>query len=344
MYDASMASIKQYRGKTWRAIIRRKGFPSQSKTFDTKKDAEAWVVSIEARMGVGQFDALQMQSARTTTVRDVFKRYEAEVGPSLRGRNSLGILKRLIRDAAFMPLVLSKVTAQDIRQWRDDRVKDIQPQSVHRELNAISGVFTHAIKEWSAPLAANPCHLVSRFKGADKPREKRWSDADVKTLLDAVEWAADKPLREGRDYVGWCLLLGIETAMRIGEICTATVGNFYPNEQRLFLPVTKNGDSRDVPLSKAAIGYLEYLCKDKKPEDNIVPINANTFSEYFLEARRACGLEHLVMHDARHEAATRLAAKLPNVLELSSVTGHRSLKSLKRYCHPTPAEIANKLG
>jgi integrase len=344
VYHAPMASIKQYRGKTWRAIIRRKGFPVQSKTFESKRDAEAWVVSVEARMGVSQFDPLQLKSARSTTVKDLFERYEKEVGPSLRGRNSLGVIRRLIRDADFMPLVLSKITPQDIRQWRDDRVKEIQPQSVHRELNSISGVFTHAIKEWNVPLSENPCHLVSRFKGADKPRDKRWSESDTKKLLDAVGWAADKPLKEGRDYVGWCLLLGIETAMRIGEMTEATVGNFYPAEQRLFLPITKNGDSRDVPLSTTAITYLHFLCHGKKPEDKIVPINANTFSEYFLEARQKCGLEHLVMHDARHEAATRLATKLPNVLELSAVTGHRSLKSLKRYYNPTAAEIANKLG
>ena len=67
-----MASIKQYRGKTWRAIIRRKGFPVQSKTFESKKDAEAWAAVIEARMGVGQFDGLQLKAAKTMTVDYVY--------------------------------------------------------------------------------------------------------------------------------------------------------------------------------------------------------------------------------------------------------------------------------
>ena len=61
MYYADMASIKQYRGKTWRAIIRRKGFPVQSKTFASKKDAEAWAASVESRLGVSQFDGLQLK-------------------------------------------------------------------------------------------------------------------------------------------------------------------------------------------------------------------------------------------------------------------------------------------
>lgn len=344
VYYADMASIKQYRGKTWRAIIRRKGFPVQSKTFASKKDAEAWAASVESRLGVSQFDGLQLKAAKTMTVRDVFERYEREVAPNFKGRNSLGILKRVIRDAAFMDLVLSKITPLDIRQWRDDRAQDIQPQSVHRELNTISGVFTHAIKEWGVPLASNPCHSVSRFKGDDKSRDKVWSPADVTTLLDAIGWREDMPLGEGRDYVGWALLLGIETAMRIGELCALRVSDFHPAEQYAQLRDTKNGDDRQVPLSTTAIKYLMILCANKMPTDKVFPLIAATLGEYFLEARRKCGLEHLVFHDSRHTAATQLSAKLPNVLELSAVTGHRSLKSLKRYYHPTPAAIAGKLG
>ena len=344
MYYSLMASIKQYRGKTWRAIIRRRGFPVQSKTFDSKKDAEAWAASVESRMGVSQFDSLQLKTAKTMTVRDVFERYEREVAPDFKGRNSLGILRRVIRDAAFMGVVLSKVTPLDIRNWRDDRAQDIQPQSVHRELNTISGVFSHAIKEWGVPLASNPCHAVSRFKGADKARDRVWSQADVKTLLDAVNWREDMPLNEGRDYVGWALLLGIETAMRIGELCALRVSDFHPAEQYAQLRDTKNGDDRQVPLSTTAIKYLTILCANKLSTDKIFPVNAGTMGEYFLEARRLCGLEHLVFHDSRHTAATQLSTKLPNVLELSAVTGHRSLKSLKRYFHPSPASIAGKLG
>ena len=132
--------------------------------------------------------------------------------------------------------------------------------------------------------------------------------------------------------------------MRIGELCLPTVADFHRQEKYVFLSNTKNGDSRNVPLSTTAISYLEILCKDKKSTDKIFPVKANTLGEYVLDVRRACGLEHLVFHDTRHEAATRLSAKLSNVLELSAVTGHRSLKSLQRYYHPIPADIAGKLG
>jgi hypothetical protein len=44
-----------------------------------------------------------------------------------------------------------------------------------------------------------------------------------------------------------------------------------------------------------------------------------------------------------HEAATRLSKKLSNIVELSAVTGHKSLRHLKRYYNPTPLELAQKL-
>jgi integrase len=56
------------------------------------------------------------------------------------------------------------------------------------------------------------------------------------------------------------------------------------------------------------------------------------------------GIQDLHFHDLRHEATTRLSEKLPNILELSSVTGHKDLRMLKRYYHPKAEELALKLG
>lgn len=338
-----MASINQYRGSTWRAIIRRKGFAPLSKTFARKSDAEAWVVKEEAKMGVSEYDPLHAKAARTATVRGLFERYADEVAAHMKGRNEEGTIRRLARDANFMPMLLTKISPRDIREWRDARVLEIQSQSVHRELGAISAVFTHAVKEWGV-VAVNPCRGVARFKGADVSRKMRWNPEDTATFLKAAKWQEAKPPIKGREYVGWALLVAIETAMRIGELCLPTVADFHPEGKYVHLSDTKNGDQRNVPLSTTALRYLEALCKNKKPTDKIFPLKANTLGEYALDVRRACGLEHLVFHDTRHEAATRLSAKLANVLELSAVTGHRSLKSLQKYYHPDPADIAGKLG
>jgi integrase len=50
------------------------------------------------------------------------------------------------------------------------------------------------------------------------------------------------------------------------------------------------------------------------------------------------------LHDLRHTAITSMAEKLPNLIELSAVTGHKSLSMLKRYYHPSAENLARKLG
>jgi integrase len=133
--------------------------------------------------------------------------------------------------------------------------------------------------------------------------------------------------------------------MRIGEICTLKVRDFNPAERCVVLHDTKNGDRRMVPLSKKALAAFHVLTADRKPGLKIVPLLADSLGLYFRQAREAAGLANsdLRFHDARHEATTRLSRKLTNVLELSAVTGHRDLHSLKRYYNPTAMELAAKL-
>jgi integrase len=61
-------------------------------------------------------------------------------------------------------------------------------------------------------------------------------------------------------------------------------------------------------------------------------------------ARAKAELDDWHFHDLRHMAITRLAEKLPNLIELSAVSGHKSLAMLKRYYHPNPELLAQKLG
>jgi integrase len=67
-------------------------------------------------------------------------------------------------------------------------------------------------------------------------------------------------------------------------------------------------------------------------------------SQAFNRARKRAGVEDIHFHDLRHMAITRMAEKLPNLIELSAVSGHKSLAMLKRYYHPNPELLATKLG
>lgn len=337
-----MASITKYRADTWRAVIRRTGFKTVSSTFDTKLQAETWARKIESEMDSRIYRDVKATAA--DTVRAVFVQFRDEVSPQRRGSKwEKTRINRLLRTAGWADRRLDQLTPEDIREWRNERLKEVSAPSVNRELNLMSGIFTHAIKEWSAPMRENPVHLVSRPAGANKARSRRWTQREIDAVLQITGWAEDKRPRVGRDYVGWAVLLAIETAMRLGELTTMRVADFDPDARAVHLDFTKNGDSRAVPLSTKALRWLTFLTEGRDPEEKIIPLTSESMGLYFRQVRDEAGLTGLHFHDTRHEAATRLSKKLANVLELSAVTGHRSLQSLKRYYNPSAAELASKL-
>ena len=52
----------------------------------------------------------------------------------------------------------------------------------------------------------------------------------------------------------------------------------------------------------------------------------------------------LRLHDLRHEATSRFFEKGLNVMEVASVTGHKTLQMLKRYTHLNAVDLAARLG
>ena len=51
----------------------------------------------------------------------------------------------------------------------------------------------------------------------------------------------------------------------------------------------------------------------------------------------------LHFHDLRHEATTRLFERGLNIIEVSSITGHKDLQMLRRYTHLRAEDLAKKL-
>ena len=54
-------------------------------------------------------------------------------------------------------------------------------------------------------------------------------------------------------------------------------------------------------------------------------------------------LVNLRFHDLRHEATSRLFEKGLGIMEVASMTGHKSLAMLKRYTHIEAEKLALKL-
>jgi len=77
-----MACIEK-RAKYWRVKVRRKGYPEQTRTFDTRAQAEIWARDVESEMDRGVF--LDRSEAERNTLFDLIERYLVELTPQKRG-------------------------------------------------------------------------------------------------------------------------------------------------------------------------------------------------------------------------------------------------------------------
>ncbi|WP_298172108.1 tyrosine-type recombinase/integrase [Acidithiobacillus sp.] len=70
----------------------------------------------------------------------------------------------------------------------------------------------------------------------------------------------------------------------------------------------------------------------------------NGIHESYVRACRRAGITGLTFHDLRHEATSRLFEKGFNPMEVSTITGHKTLQMLKRYTHLRAEDLAKRMG
>lgn len=145
-----MAAITK-RKTGYQAEIRRKGFPTISKVFHTRKDAEAWSRQIESEMDRGCF--LDRTEADKTTLGDILERYKREISPQKKSAAVEEIrINKFIRDEKLCAFRVTALTSKVLSEWRDKRLKEVSGSSVNRELNLLSHAFNIARKEWAFTL------------------------------------------------------------------------------------------------------------------------------------------------------------------------------------------------
>jgi integrase len=103
----------------------------------------------------------------------------------------------------------------------------------------------------------------------------------------------------------------------------------------------KTGVSRSIPLSTVAISKLKAMPRNLS--GRVFELAPDSISQAFERACKRAGVEGARWHDLRNEAASRLFERNPNVMEVASITGHKTLDMLKRYTHLRAEDLAKKL-
>jgi len=308
-------------------MIRKKGHPQVSATFDTKAEAEAWAKEIETEMTRSRF--VDTREADALTLDKALDRYQREISAQKKShRNEKSRIAMLKRDLGHH--TMTSLRSSDVAEYRDKRLKVTSGSTVRRDLALLSHLYAIALKEWGLPVD-NPCAKIRKPK-LNPERERRVTDQQLELILEQ----ARKRHREMPSII----TLAVESGMRRGEIVGLRREDVRGSVA--YLADTKNGTARAVPLSKAAKQAIADL--PARMDGRLFTVHPDTVTGYFRRCCQAAGLKGLRFHDLRHEATSRFFEKGLNIMEVASITGHKDLRMLRRYTHLNPATLAERLG
>ena len=329
-----MATYRKVASGRWRVDVKRSGI-RKSKTFKTKNDAMLW--GIEQEKLLNDADGVYIPGY---SLLDCFERYAREVSPKKAGeRWEVVRLKKMGRDPLLGPVPAHDLKRDDVQNWIDNSLLNISPASVNRELNLLISVVKKAV-DWKWI----PAYPLTKIERPEKTpaRRRRISNEEIANICESLGVNPDEIECYKRiHHVGVIFLFAIETACRLGEICGLTWDHVYLNKRYIHLPKTKNGDSRNVPLSTKAVHLLTAV-KDNEGGGKVFAVSSGTASTLFARYCKKAGVTGLHFHDTRHEAVSRLA-KIFTMMELAKIVGHRDPRSLMIYYEPSAEELAAKL-
>lgn len=307
----------QKRGSSFQAIVRKAGHKKRTKTFKNLSTAKRWANQIEAEIERGTIP--------TTTSRLTFSEAADEYN-----KNHLAHKKSWKKEQSRICLVkrhlgykrIQEITSRDLSEFRDLRMSKVSAYSVINELGLISRVLGYA------KLDLGIVFTIPKIRKPTPPqgRTRRPTEQEIEQLHASLN-----PIMSN------LMTLAIETGMRRSELANLPQEAINYINRTAFLNDTKNGDSRTVPLSTKAVNCLRELEGKKIPRPETITRN-------FQTACKQCQIVDLRWHDLRHHATSLFFERGLNMMEVASITGHKTLSMLKRYTHLRAEDLASKLG
>jgi integrase len=341
-----MATIVKTPSGTWKAVIRKQGWPTASKTFRTKRDADDWSRRTEDEMVRGVF--ITRSPSERMTFEAALKRYMSEVSTTkkLKTQSSeAGSAKHL--EKFFGKYSLAAISSELVASYRDQRLAEGKANNTIRiELALLSHLFTIATKEWGLGITYNPVVNI-RKPSPGEGRDRRLSIEDQKRLIEKVK-------QHSNPMLGWIVMIAIETGMRQSEILSLRKSNVDLKRRVVRLTDTKNDASRTVPLTRVATDTIQKAMDNPVRPSGLDLIffgepgkdgkrSPYQFKKIWGDIKTDLGFLDLHFHDLRHEAVSRLVEAGLSDQEVASISGHKSMQMLRRYTHLRAEDLVAKL-
>jgi integrase len=330
-----MATIRK-RGKSWRAEVcvhgRRDG-----KTCDTQDEAKAWAARIETEMRDGKY--IDAKAAKNTTLADLLTRFGEEVTPTRQTKRSVQAEREKIDWLLRQPIAkfpISTITRDDVQAFIIERQKTVKAATIRRQILLLSSVVSTAIDTWKIGLQQN---VFARPKIKPKKGEKKNRDrilsADEKLALELALKGCKNSLMIS------AFQIAIETGLRKAELIALEWSDINLEYRTMnvckvddlkseTVDGTKNGDSKEMPLSLAARDIFKSL--PRNGERVFHGLSYHALDMAWARARERSGVVNITWHDLRHLAITTVCKQVKgDIFKLKVFSRHKSTAMLERY-------------
>ncbi|KAE8546190.1 integrase [Marinobacter nauticus] len=325
----------QKRGNKWRAIVRRKGYKTVTKTHDTKAQAQRWAAQIEGNLED------QDTADSDFLLSDLVDRYLDELDqhkpPGRTKRATLEMIRRYLGTRRS-----SELTAQVLVDFFRDRATYCSPATVQQDLIYMRGLLEAAKHIWGARVnlkhydtAATHCRRYG-LVGKSVERDRRFRGDEYDRLLahiDSNNYYRSPMGDIVRFAVGSCMRLGEITSIRWQDLDTVKKTIIIRSRKH---PSQKAWNDQEVPLLGDTFAIIQ---RQPKTGDRIFPCQVKAISTAFRRALEKVGIEDMRFHDLRHEGISRLFEQGYGVMEVAKVSGHRDINQLRRYVQLKPEDL-----
>ena len=162
---------------------------------------------------------------------------------------------------------------------------------------------------------------------------------EVAALLEAVDGRVDRKGHPKHDFQLF-VRIALFTGARRGEVAGLEWRDIDLRHNRVTFRDTKGGGDRTVPLPAT-------LAEAVKAFGKVRPIDpkARLFKHNFrFDWREVQGtIPNFRFHDTRHNVASQLAMSGASLLDIATVTGHKTLAMVKRYSHLSDDHVRERL-
>lgn len=370
---------KRQRANGWEYVFKRAGVLDKPLylTFKTEEEGDAFAARLEALLDRGIVPTEYVQAARVLTISDLVREYLRDAHPKPKDVAALGTI-----DKARGKEHLASINSGWVDDWIAEmkRVDRLAPATIRAKVGALARCTDWGMRKGHLVMPDHPLRTLpdgyaqytkadAAFAGearVDVERDRRLEPGELEKILGVIEVGLlprkQRPLQlEHRPALRCMLTLAIESAMRLREMYTLTLGQVDLARRTVFLERTKNGSKRQVPLSSTARATIQEYLKVRAipgghPQDALFPWGdgsmeggalsaaSDYLSKLYIGIFETAGCVDLKFHDLRHEATSRLFERTQlSETQIMKITGHKSHRMMMRYANLRGSDLAQFL-